>query len=76
MKEEYLGSMRAGIDANFNVLLMSLKEAKELVDEGNNVRASQELRKLVDGVIQTLEIMSTLELVENDLLMEAINHEK
>ena len=76
MKKEYLDSMRSGIDANFNVLFESLKEAKGYIDDGNNVRASRELRDLVDGVIQTLEIMSTLELVENDLLMEALKHER
>lgn len=76
MKKEYKDSMRSGIDNNFKELLKSLKDAKELVDKGNNVRASRELRELVDGVMQTLEIMSTLELVENDLLMEALNYEK
>ena len=76
MKKEYVRDMRAGIDGNFKMLFESLKEAKGYSDEGRNVRASRELRELVDGVIQTLEIMSTLELVENDLLMEALNHER
>ena len=76
MKKEYTDSMKSGIDSNFKVILKSLKEAKGFIDEGNNVRASRELRELVSGVIQTLEIMSTLELVENDILMEALNYEK
>ena len=76
MKKEYVRDMRSGIDDNFKMLIESLKDAKGYIDDGNNVRASREMRELVSGVIQTLEIMSTLELVENDLLMEALNYEK
>lgn len=76
MKNEYVRDMRSGIDANFKLLFESLEEAKGYIDRGNNVKASRELRELVDGIMQTLEIMSTLELVDNDLLMEALNYEK
>ena len=76
MKKEYVRDMKSGIDANFKLLIESLEDAKGYIDEGNNVRASRELRELVDGIMQTLEIMSTLELVENDLLMEALKHER
>lgn len=76
MRQDYLESMDKGIDRNFQLLAESLDDARKLVDDGRNISASRELREMVDGIIQTLEIMSTLDLVENDLLMEAINYEK
>ena len=76
MRQEYLDSMNKGIDRNFQLLAESLDDARELVDDGRILSASRELREMIDGIIQTLEIMSTKDLVENRILMEAINHEK
>lgn len=64
--------MNKGIDRNFKMLSKSLDGARKLVDDGKNESASRELRGVIDGIVQTLEIMSITDLLQNDELMEGL----
>ena len=70
MRREILELMNKDIDRNFKMLSKSLDDARKLVDDGKNDLASYELRGVIDGIVQTLEIMSITDLLQNDELME------
>lgn len=72
MRQEYLELMNKDIDRNFKMLSKSLDDARKLVDDGKNDLASYELRGVIDGIVQTLEIMSITDLLQNDELMEGL----
>lgn len=74
MRDRYGKDLRDGIDVNFRVVLDDLKRANKLFEDGKYDESSKAIREMIDGSVQTLEIMSVLALVEDDLLMEAINN--
>ena len=69
MRQYYIERMNEAIEGNFQLMAESLEDAKELLDEGKAELASQELRGMIDGIVQTLELMSAVDLMQNDSLM-------
>lgn len=69
MRKFYIERMNEAIEGNFQLVAESLEDAKEFLDEGKCELASQELRQMIDGIVQTLELMSAVDLIQNETIM-------
>lgn len=75
MRQMYIERMNDSIKGNFDLMEESLYDARKLLDEGKSELASRELRGTIDGIVQTLELMSAVDLMQNDSLMEDITND-
>lgn len=74
MRDRYIKDLRNGTSANFKIMTNELKRAIDLFESEKYDESSKIIREMIDGSIQTLEIMSVLALVEDDMLMGAMDY--